>query len=108
MSHQNPLKRVAFVALVCALFSVAVYAATTFLTVSPTNLQGWQITTNSSNPSATPPSVAFVPGPGTPPLGNGSVELRVGDNGANSAAIRHPGYAGTLLPNPSARPAAAN
>ncbi|HEV2861859.1 MAG TPA: hypothetical protein VGX48_12700, partial [Pyrinomonadaceae bacterium] len=109
MSHPKPLQRVAFVVAACALLSVVAYAATTFLTVSPTNLQGWQIRLDASNPSPTPaPSVTFVLGPGTPPLGNGSVEFRVGGNGDNSAELRHPGYAGTALPAPTPAAPAAN
>ncbi|MDQ3812789.1 MAG: hypothetical protein M3347_02425, partial [Armatimonadota bacterium] len=57
---------------------------------------------------ATPPSVTFVNGPGTPPLGRGSVELRVGSDGNSTAQIRHPGYAGTVLPDPTAATPAAN
>ncbi|HEV2762556.1 MAG TPA: hypothetical protein VGV38_06130, partial [Pyrinomonadaceae bacterium] len=87
--------------------SVAAVAATTFLTVSPTNLQGWQIQVSAS-PSPTP-SVTFVNGPATPPLGTGSAEFRVGPHGNSAAQLRHPGYAGTLLPNPSpTQPPAAN
>jgi hypothetical protein len=93
-----------FAGLLCA--SAVVIAATTFLTVSPTNLQGWQIQVSAS-PSPTP-SVTFVNGPGTPPLGSGSAELRVGPDGNSAAQLRHPGYAGTRLPNPSPAPPAAD
>jgi hypothetical protein len=100
-------KRTPFLLATLALSAVAVYAATTFLTVSPTNLQGWQIQVSTS-PSPTP-SVTFVNGPATPPLGTGSAEFRVGPHGGSAAQLRHPGYAGTLLPNPSpTQPPAAN
>src|SRR5688572_7329383 len=98
--------------LLAAAFCVTVVAATTFLTVSPTNLQGWQIQRSTSGvvPTPTPtPDVLFVNGPGTPPLGLGSAEFRLGPDGGAAAQLRHPGYAGTLLPNPSpTQPPAAN
>ncbi len=108
MSHANPLKRVALVAAACAVLSVVAYAATTFLTVSPTNLQGWQIQVTTSATATPTPSVTFVNGPATPPLGTGSVEFRIGANGNDAAQLRHPGYAGTLLPNPTPQAPAAN
>jgi hypothetical protein len=82
--------------------AAVVYAATTFLVVSPTNLQGWQIQVTTAATATPTPSVTFVTGPGTPPLGTGSVEFRVGANGNDAAQLRHPGFAGTRLPNPSA------
>ncbi|HYP54284.1 MAG TPA: hypothetical protein VEQ42_12120, partial [Pyrinomonadaceae bacterium] len=100
----------ALLMLLCA--SVVAVAATTFLTVSPTNLQGWQIQRSASGTMPTPtptPDVVFVNGPGTPPLGTGSAEFRIGPDGGAAAQLRHPGYAGTRLPNPSpTQPPAAN
>jgi hypothetical protein len=86
--------------------AVLVFAATTTLVVYPGHLEGWQ-TQTSTSPSPTP-QVLFVFGPTPPPLGRGSAEFRVGPNGGSSAQMRHPGYAGTTLPNPSPTPAAAN
>jgi hypothetical protein len=107
MKRLNTLLRrtgVTLVVLYCA--CVIVLGATTTLTVYPGNLEGWQIQTSTS-PAPTP-EVRFVFGPGTPPLGRGSVELRVGPHGDSAAQLRHPGYAGTLLPNPSPTTPAAN
>ncbi|HEY9282882.1 MAG TPA: hypothetical protein VIP46_05460, partial [Pyrinomonadaceae bacterium] len=85
------------------IFAAAVaYAATTFLVVSPTNLQGWQIQVTTAATATPTPSVTFVNGPATPPLGTGSAEFRIGANGNDAAQLRHPGFAGTRLPNPSA------
>jgi phosphotransferase system IIB component len=91
------------------LTSVVVLAATTTLFVYPGNLEGWQIrTTPGSQPTpAATPGVLFVFGPGTPPLGRGSVEFRVGSDGDASAEVRQPNFAGTLLPNPNPSPAPA-
>ena len=108
MSQLSPFRRVVFGATVLALLSVAAYAATTFLTVSPTNLQGWQIQVTTSATATPTPSVTFVNGPGTPPLGTGSAELRVGANGNDAARLRHPGYAGTVLPAATPTTPAAN
>ena len=85
------------------LFAAAVaYAVTTFLVVSPSNLQGWQTQVTTAATATPTPSVTFVTGPGTPPLGTGSAEFRIGANGNDAAQLRHPGFAGTRLPNPSA------
>ncbi|HWT01240.1 MAG TPA: tandem-95 repeat protein, partial [Pyrinomonadaceae bacterium] len=82
---------------------------TTTLIVHPGDLQGWQPnTTVTTVAPAPPPSTAFVNGPGTPPLGSGSVELRVGSDGDNAAEMRQPDFASTTLPNPASAPAAAN
>jgi len=94
-----------------ALFAsaVVVYAVTTTLFVYPGHLEGWQpntvVTTASPSPA---PTVEFVNGPGTPPLGTGSVELRVGSDGDNAAEMRQPNYNLTALPNPSPTPPASN
>jgi hypothetical protein len=64
----------------------------TTATVTPANLQGWQIQT-----SGTGQTVTFVSGPATPPLGVGSAEFNVGPIGSGAAQLRNPDYAGTLL-----------
>ena len=105
---KNP-RRAAWLPFAVALCYATAIAATTFLTVSPTNLQGWQTQVTTAATATPTPSVTFVNGPGTPPLGTGSVEFRVGANGNDAAQLRHPGYAGTRLPNPSpTQPPAAN
>ncbi|HEX5706040.1 MAG TPA: hypothetical protein VFX96_02010 [Pyrinomonadaceae bacterium] len=108
MSQKRPFRRTAAVALVLTALASTVLAVTTFLTVSPTNLQGWQIQVTTSATATPTPSVTFVNGPDTPPLGTGSAELRVGANGGDAAQLRHPGFAGTRLPNPTPTPPAAN
>jgi hypothetical protein len=73
------------------------------LTVTPTNLYGWspRVTDSSGSTGGNPTGVAqFVTGPGTPPLGIGSVNLATGDGatgGDGSAQFDNTGYAGVLL-----------
>ncbi|HEV2800698.1 MAG TPA: thrombospondin type 3 repeat-containing protein [Pyrinomonadaceae bacterium] len=63
--------------------------------VTNANLQGWQPQVSAS-PAPTP-SVRFEQGPGTPPLGTGSVELSVGPNGNSAAQMRSTHYNGVSL-----------
>jgi Lamin Tail Domain len=89
--------------------AVFVFAATTTLFVYPGHLEGWQPNVVVSTASPSPaPTVEFVFGPGTPPLGRGSAELRVGSDGDNAAELRQPNYNLVALPNPSPTPPAAN
>ena len=69
------------------------------LVVTPTNTQGWQLTTSSGAGNVPPPAAYLAPGFETPPLGSGSLHLGVGQDGNDNAQARHPGYAGTLLSN---------
>lgn len=71
--------------------AASLMAATTTV-VTPTNLQGWQTQT-----SGTGQTVTFEQGPGTPPLGTGSVEFSVGPDGDGAAQLRQTGYSGTRL-----------
>jgi hypothetical protein len=64
--------------------------------VTPGNTQGWQPQTSGTS------TVTFEQGPGTPPLGTGSVELSVGANGGGAAQLRNPNFAGAPLGNLSA------
>ena len=66
-------------------------ASSTTLTVTPANLQGWQI---QGDPGT---SVTFVDGPLTPPLGSGSVRFQIPANGDLFTNLRNPNYAGTPL-----------
>jgi len=86
--------------------SVVVFAVTTTLVVFPGNLQGWQtqVSPGLQPTPASTPSVTFVFGPATPPLGRGSAQLSVGSDGGAAAQLRHPGYAGTVLPTPIPSP----
>jgi hypothetical protein len=79
----------------------------TVVVVTPGALRGWQIQVTAS-PAPTP-SVTFVNGPGTPPMGTGSAQLSVGPNGGSAAQLRQPNYSGVILPDPNpANPPAAN
>ena len=64
-------------------------AATTVVT--PTSLDGWSIEYRRTA------SAAFVNGPGTPPLGVGSVRLSVGANGDSGAQLINGDYDGVKL-----------
>ncbi|MDQ4123030.1 MAG: FG-GAP-like repeat-containing protein, partial [Acidobacteriota bacterium] len=59
--------------------------------VRQNSLQGWQ---QQNTGGATQ---SFIVGPGTPPLGVGSLQLSVGANGNDAAQIRNPQYHGTRL-----------
>ena len=111
------LKKLAFVLSVMVLTSIiglamfgarrAAGAATTVVVVNPGNLHGWAPQARDANgtpvPFGVPPctaSVSFVNGPGGPPLGVGSVELKTGDGttgGDCSAEMRNSSYAGVRL-----------
>src|SRR2546421_5410880 len=73
--------------------AIAQATSTTTIIVTPTNLAGWAFQTDGTA------SAQFVNGPGTPPLGSGSVEFKVGVNGDSDAEIRQTGFAGTKLSN---------
>jgi hypothetical protein len=106
MSAKRFIPTAAATAAVIFFASVVVLAVVTTVSVYPGNLQGWQTqTTPGAQPTpASTPSVTFVFGPSTPPLGRGSAQLGVGSDGSAAAQLRHPGYAGTVLPNPSPDP----
>ncbi len=97
-----------FVILIVVAFfaSVIVFAVTSTLVTTPANLNGWQRTSSAGAAPTPTPSVLFVTGPATPPLGIGSAQLSVGADGNKSAQLRQPNYSGTLLP--SGGPPAAN
>jgi hypothetical protein len=92
---------------VCAALAVwlagqtQVQAAT--VDVTPDNLNGWftNVTDDNGNPGGNPTGSAnFVTGPGTPPLGVGSVNLVTGNGtsgGDGSAQIDNANYAGVAL-----------
>jgi hypothetical protein len=62
--------------------------------VTPNNLAGWQPQVIGQPATG---SIAFVNGPGTPHCGRGSVQLRVGANGAGAVQLRNVGYNGVRL-----------
>jgi Domain of unknown function DUF11/Carboxypeptidase regulatory-like domain len=95
------------VTIVLFLAIIAVLAdVTTTFTVLPGQMQDWQTQTSpGAQPTpASTPSVSFVNGPATPPLGSGSAQFSVGSDGGAIAQLRQPDYAGTALPNPSPDP----
>lgn len=83
--------------LVVPVFVVALCAATTahadsVKLVTGCGQQNWNcVNTGAANPPQ------LVTGPGVPPVGNGSVQLSVGANGANGTYVENPDYAGFLL-----------
>ncbi|MDQ4120665.1 MAG: carboxypeptidase-like regulatory domain-containing protein [Acidobacteriota bacterium] len=85
-----------FIIATAFLTTIAVYAATVIVT--PGNLQGWQISlVDDDADGVLTATVNFVNGPGTPPLGTGSVQLSVGSEGADAAQLVHSGYGGTFV-----------
>ena len=77
-----------------AVLPPAAHAATQVVT--PSALAGWQTQVTMDGDPPNTASVAFVPGPGTPPLGSGSARLSPGADGGDSAQLRNPNYSGTL------------
>ena len=59
--------------------------------VRSNNLHGWVPTASSTA------TVSFVPGPATPPLGEGSAQLAVGSDGDGAAQLRQTSFNGTSL-----------
>ncbi|MFL6209445.1 MAG: Calx-beta domain-containing protein [Pyrinomonadaceae bacterium] len=59
--------------------------------VRSNNLNGWVPTASSTA------AVSFVPGPATPPLGEGSAQLAVGADGDGAAQLRQTGFNGTSI-----------
>jgi hypothetical protein len=81
------------VALAVGALAVIAFGATT--TVRPSSMDGWAAQTD--NPTA---AVTFMNGPGSPPLGSGSAELKTGNGtigGDGAAQLRNVNYAGTKL-----------
>jgi uncharacterized repeat protein (TIGR01451 family) len=106
MRIHRPASLLAIVIVAAFFATVVVLAVSSTLVATPADQQGWvRVTVPGSVPSpSVTPAVVFVPGPDAPPLGQGSVEFRVGSDGDAAAQLRHPGYAGTALPNPSPVP----
>ena len=65
--------------------------------VSPGNEGDWQITASDGNSGSPPPSALFVVGPAVPPLGAGSLELRISPAGSDAAQARNAAFSGVLL-----------
>src|SRR5947209_10746618 len=73
----------------------AALAAT--VTVTPSNTDGWTAVHESCNGVPSTGSQAFVNGPGTPPLGSGSYEFRIGANPQSYETFRQRDYNGVKL-----------
>jgi hypothetical protein len=69
-------------------------------TVFPGNGEGWAtraLDDGGDGTATTPPTTGFELGPATPPLGLGSLQLSVGNQGSSAAEIRNTEYNGTRL-----------
>ena len=87
-------------ALVVVVAAVSASAqVTTIVTVTPTVLDGWTLTTTDDGDALNTAEVNINAGPDTPPMGFGSLELIVGPDGGDAAQARNAGYDGLLLPN---------
>ncbi len=71
--------------------------AATVVTVTPAALDGWTLTTTDDGDATNTATVGIVPGPATPPMGTGSLELSVGADGGDAAQARNNTYDGQLL-----------
>ena len=80
---------------------VVLFAVPSFgqLVVTPSNLQGWQLTTTAGTGNVPPPAVYLAEGFETPPAGTGSLHITPGQDGGDAAQARQPAYGGTLLSN---------
>jgi hypothetical protein len=63
----------------------------TLIKVTPSNLQTWQMQHSHCNGGASTGSQQFVTGPGTPPLGTGSLRFTIGSDGDSFETVRYPG-----------------
>jgi hypothetical protein len=81
-----------------ALASAGAALAATII-VTPSNTDGWTAVHESCSAVPTTGSQAFVNGPGTPPAGSGSYELRTGLNPQSYETFRQKDYNGTKLSN---------
>lgn len=71
--------------------------ATTLVTVTPSELEEWTLTTVDDGPPGGSPSSTIVEGPGTPPLPPGSLRLAVGTDGDDAAEARSDRWDGLHL-----------
>src|SRR4051794_32369363 len=86
--------------LLAAFFSAGQASAATTVVVGTNNTDGWHPRLTDDTGATDPSSdgyVKFRNGPGSPPLGTGSVELSTGTDGSGSAEIRNTEYDGTAL-----------
>jgi uncharacterized repeat protein (TIGR01451 family) len=67
------------------------------VTVTPSSLDGWTLSTTDDGDATNTATVNIVAGPGTPPMGDGSLQLSIGADGADAAQARNNTYDGQLL-----------
>ena len=72
-------------------------AAPTVVTITPANMENWTLTTVDDGDGTNTATSTFVTGPGTPPLGSGSVQLAVGADGDDAAEARSNRFDGQFL-----------
>ena len=83
------MKRLLLLAVVSLVITTSHLALADPTVISPSNLGGWVLTTFNGGYVVDPTAgtAAFVTGPGTPPLGNGSVNLATNGGGDGGAMI---------------------
>jgi uncharacterized repeat protein (TIGR01451 family) len=72
-------------------------ALTTITITPPTAAENWTLTTTDDNGGVFGASSTVVNGPGTPPIGTGSLQLAVGPDGDDSAQARSNRFDGLFL-----------
>lgn len=76
--------------------------AGTVITVTETTPDGWALQTVDDGDATNTATIDTVAGPGTPPLGDGSLRLAVGADGGDAAQARSTNWDGRLLRDLSA------
>jgi hypothetical protein len=71
--------------------------AANVVVIRENNLRGWTQAHSHCNGGTSTGSQSFVPGPGTPPAGAGSLRYQIGSDGDSFETIRNPDYHDTLL-----------
>ena len=73
-------------------------ATAAVVTVTPSTLDGWTLqVVDDDTDTVTPPPPSFVTGPGTPPMGDGSLEFTFGTEGEDGVQARQIGYDGQFI-----------
>lgn len=71
--------------------------AGTVITVTETTPDGWSLQTVDDGDATNTATIDIVPGPATPPLGDGSLQLAVGADGGDAAQARSTNWDGELV-----------
>jgi uncharacterized repeat protein (TIGR01451 family) len=73
-------------------------AASTIITVTPAALDGWTMqVVDDDGDTVTTGSTSFVSGPGTPPMGTGSLQFNLGTEGEDGVQARNNQYDGLFI-----------